>query len=152
MAFTFRLEKIARYRQKLVDDQGREVAQALRLVGDHEARLRSIGEDITAQVSGLAAPGQTKLTVQEMMARTAWISHLEELREEIAHDLQHARQDLVRHRERLNELWQDLEVLKKLRSRQEQAWRERQAKRESRDLDEIGQLRAERALRSKVST
>jgi flagellar export protein FliJ len=152
MAFRFRLEKVARYRQKLVDEQGRVVARAQRVVSGLEARWAAVSEDIAAHLHDLAGPAPVRISVQEMMARTAWISHLEDLRQEIGRDLQQAQQDLAQRRERLNELWQDLEVLKKLRARQELAWRKAQAKQESLFLDEIGQQRAARQRRSKVAT
>jgi len=152
MPFRFRLEKVARYRQKLVDEQSREVATALRVVSGIQARIAALDEDISGHLHDFGDQDGVVISVQGMMARTMWVSHLEDRREEFAQNLVAAERELARHRDRLSELWQDLEVLKKLREKQAGLWRDEQHKRDRHDLDEIGQIRADRQRRSKVAT
>jgi len=151
MAFKFRLEKVAQHRQRLVDDQGLEVAQANRVVVSLESRIAAVEEDITAQVSGLADETEAVISVQGMISRTMWVSHLEKMRDEFSLELHHAGLELDNQREKLTSLWRELEVLNKLREQQKAAWQAEQLRRENLDLDEIGQIRADRQRRSKVA-
>lgn len=152
MPFRFRLEKVARYRQKLVDEQSREVAAAWRAVSDLKAGIAALDEDISARLRDLNDRTGDVISVQGMMARTMWVSHLENRRVELAQNLETAQVEWARQREHLTALWQDLEVLQKLREKQAGLWREAQRKRDRRHLDEIGQIRAVRQRRSKVAT
>lgn len=151
MAFKFRLEKVARYRQKLVDEQGSQVARANRVVEGLLGRIAAVEEDIAAQMGGLSDESEDIVSVQGLMARTMWVTHLEKVRDEFALELHHARQERDSEREKLNAVWRDLEVLNKLREQQKAAWQAEQLKRENQDLDEIGQIRADRQRRSKVA-
>jgi flagellar biosynthesis chaperone FliJ len=54
-------------------------------------------------------------------------------------------------RVKLTAVWRDLEVLKKLKQRQKEAWDVEQRRKETREIDEIGQLRADRARRENLS-
>ena len=152
MPFRFRLEKVARYRQKLVDEQSREVAAAWRVVSDLQAGIAALDEDISAHLRDLGDRDGDVISVQGMMARTRWVSHLENRRAALAQNLENAHAELARQREDLSVLWRDLEALNKLREKQAGLWREAQHKRDRRDLDEIGQIRAARQRRSKVAT
>jgi len=152
MGFVFRLEKVARHRQRLVDEQGRQVAAAGRVVTGLQVRLAAITEDIRCQVADFHEETAASVSVQDMIARTMWLSHLEELRDQCEVDLQAARIELNEQQERLRTAWRELEVLNKLRDRQKLAWQAVQTKREVRDLDEIGQIRGERQRRSKVAS
>ena len=49
MPFRFRLEKVARYRRQLVDEQSRAVARAGRVVATIEARMAALDDDIARQ-------------------------------------------------------------------------------------------------------
>ncbi len=152
MAFRFRLEKVARYRQKLVDEQGLRVAAADQIVCALVSRLTALDEDITAHLQDFTDESAPVISVQGMMARTMWVRHLEELRDELAGELHHANEELAQQRECLHQVWRDLEVLNKLREKQQTAWQAEQFRRENRDLDEIGQIRADRQRRSKVAS
>ncbi len=152
MAFQFRLEKVAQHRQRLVDDQGRNVAQAKRVVTGLTARIGAIDEDIATQLSGLTSENESAISVQGMMARSMWVTHLEKVRDEFSLELHHANQELDSQREKLTILWRELEVLNKLRQQQKAAWQVEQLKRENLELDEIGQIRADRQRRSKVAS
>jgi len=151
MAFRFRLERVARYRQRIVDEHGRLVAAADRAVVGLKIRLAAVDEDIAGHLQDFSDPHGGGLSVQRMISRTMWITHLETVRAEYAAELLTAVTELQQRRERLNEVWRELEVLNKLREKQRADWQAAQVKRENRDLDEIGQIRADRARRSKVA-
>ena len=151
MAFRFRLEKVARYRQLLVDEQGRLVAEANHAVMGLEARLAALDADLGTHLADFRSDSSPAVSVQGMVARTMWVSHLDRLRDEAAATLQGARAELAARRQRLNEAWRDLEVLNKLREKQKTEWRHAQEHREKLDLDEVGQIRADRQRRSKVA-
>ena len=72
MAFKFRLEKVARYRQKLVDEQGRRVAEANRVVTSLQVRIDAVNEDIARHLSEFSGVNDAVISVQGMMARTMW--------------------------------------------------------------------------------
>lgn len=152
MAFQFRLEKVARYRRNLVDERGREVAEVNRIVAGLKAQIEAVNTDISRHLQDFSDEAAPVVSVQGMMSRTMWVSHLEEMREEFSEELIQANEELNQRRERLNEAWRDLEILNKLREKQEAAWRDEQFKRENQDLDEIGRIRAERQRRSKVAS
>ena len=152
MAFKFRLEKVAHYRQKLVDEQGRRVAEANRTVVGLEARIVALDEDLSQHLKEFSDVNDAVISVQGMMARTMWVTHLDDVRAEFARDLLAAQEELAQQRTLLNEVWRDLEVLNKLREKQKAAWLADEIKRENQDLDEIGQIRADRQRRSKVAS
>ncbi len=152
MGFVFRLEKVARYRQQLVDEKGREVAAAQRVVASLAARIAGVDEDISRHLQDFQDETAPALSVQGMMARTMWVTHLEKVRQGFELELREAQAELSRQRSELSEIWRDLEVLNKLREKQKEVWQAEQAKRENQDLDEIGQIRADRQRRSKVAS
>ena len=152
MAFKFRLEKVARYRQKLVDEQGPRVAAAQRTVSDLQVRIVAVDEDIARHLSEFSAVDDAVISVQGLMARTMWGSHLEEMRAEFARELQVAGEELAGQIEILNDVWRDREVLTRLREKQKAVWQAAQLKQENHDMDEVGRISAERLRRSKVAT
>lgn len=152
MAFRFRMEKVAQFRQKLVDEQGRRVAEANRAVVALQARIAAVDEDLSQHLKDFSNANDAVVSVQGMMARTMWVSHLDEMRAEFSRELQAAQAILAQQRTSLNEVWRDLEVLNKLREKQKAAWLADEIKRENQDLDEIGQIRADRQRRSKVAS
>ncbi len=152
MAFRFRLEKVAQFRQKLVDEQGRRVAEANRAVVALQVRIAAVDEDLSEHLKDFSNANDAVVSVQGMMARTMWVSHLDEMRAEFSRELQAAQAELAQQRTSLNEVWRDLEVLNKLREKQKAAWLADKLKRENQDLDEVGQIRADRQRRSKVAS
>ena len=87
-----------------------------------------------------------------MMSRTLWIEHLVGIREDHARELAVARLAFDAERAKLAAAWRDQEILEKLRAQQKAAWEAEERRRENRDLDEIGQIRADRQRRSKIAS
>ncbi len=151
MAFQFRLQKVLKYRERLLELQTREVARANRVVEAIVEKLEELDQRIAEQHQAEATELNRTLSVENLMSRGQWIDHLENLREEIEEEEARARQELEAERQKLTAAWRDLEVLEQLRKKQKEAWEEEQRKRERQDLDELGQIRADRSRREKVS-
>jgi len=152
MAFVFRLEKVAHYRQQLVDEQSRCVAAAARVVTELQGRIAALEDDMRQYLAEFNDESSNIVNVQGMIARTMWVTHLEKMRDEFAVDLQGAQMELGHQRAELKVAWRDLEVLNKLRKKQKAEWQIEQQRRENLVLDEIGQIRADRQRRSKVAS
>jgi len=151
MAFKFRLEKVMKVRQRAVEQQSLKVAAAeqvlVQLTGERD---RLDGEIFRFMRSAGVQRGT--LAVQDLLGRTSWHQHLWERRDQLTGTMAEAQVRVDTERVDLNRLWRDLEVLKQLKRTQKEAWQAEMAARENRDLDEIGQIRADRQRREKVST
>ncbi len=152
MAFVFRLEKVKRHRQRLVDEQGRSVAAANQEVNAVNIRLAAVEADLRRHLDVVAPETSDKMSVPDLMARTRWIDHLRESRRQIAADLAEARAALDREQGLLHLRWRDVEILKKLQQQQKSAWQANLLRLENKALDEVGQIRADRQRRSKIAT
>jgi len=151
MPFKFRLEKVLKYRRRLLELQTRQVAQANLVVEAIGQRLLDLDGQIRRQVEA-ERPGLNRtLSVEDLISRGRWIDHLEQQRGAVEKEQQEARADLESERDKLTDAWRDLEVLEQLQKKQKEAWEEEQRKRERQDLDELGQIRADRNRREKVS-
>jgi len=151
MPFKFRLEKVLKYRRRLLELQTRQVAQANLVVEAIGQRLLDLDGQIRRQVEA-ERPGLNRtLSVEDFISRGRWIDHLEQQRGAVEKEQQEARADLESERDKLTDAWRDLEVLEQLQKKQKEAWEEEQRKRERQDLDELGQIRADRNRREKVS-
>ena len=148
MGFSFRLESVMNYRQRIVDQQGKRVAEARRRVSVIQERLDALVRDLNDQMRDPSHDGRGELRVQDLLAKAAWLEHLGQKREALTEDLRGAQQVLAGEQENLNEAWKDLEILEQLRKRQKTAWLTEQDRQEGKDLDEIGQIRADQARRS----
>ncbi len=151
MPFEFRLEKVLIYRKRVVEKHTREVAQANRTVVGIQEKVQGMGDDIhkVLQVNGQEM--HSTMNVETMITRGQWLAYLEDMLKELEIDLASARAELSRQRGFLTSAWQDLEVLERLREKQKTMWLEERGKLENKELDEIGQIRADRSQREKVS-
>lgn len=141
-AFQFRLEKVWKHRQRIVDQHSLEVARVNRQVSALSQRIVKIDGDIHLQSCSMARPRGQELNSQDLTTETAWLNHLHQLRDELDQQLRDALKDLARHRSRLAGSWRDLEVLSQLKERQAGVWQKGQDLRLRREMDEIGQNRA----------
>ncbi len=151
MGFKFRLEKVLKFRKRVVEQHTREVAEANRVVSSISEKLKFIENDIDEILNKNLTEMNTALCVESLISRNKWMQHLETLAEEVESERQIALEELSDRRAQLTGAWQDLEVLKMLRQKQKQQWIEEQRKLENKELDEIGQIRADRQHREKVS-
>lgn len=151
MPFRFRLAKVLKVRQRVLDQRARDVAAADRVRQRCAEREQQLAASY-ARLSGAkpAAAGAT-LDVRDLAEQALRLRRLSELRAEAARDTQLAMLALDRERTRLTEAWRDVEVLKKLEDRRREQWEEEQRRQESRQLDEVGGIRADRLKRSRIS-
>jgi len=152
MSFRFRLEKVQRHRQRVVDQQGAVVATANRQVIAVRTRLEAVRRDLARYLEGGNPAGEPVVSVQSLISRSHWVEHLENVQREIQAELVEAHQILAAEQTLLSQLWRNVEVLKNLREQQYESWREQQLRQERKTLDEIGQIRSERLRRSIIAT
>lgn len=138
--FNFRLEKVWRHRQGLVDRNSVEVAKADRRVARLARQIVELDGAIARHNLNLAPREGQQLQASELISSAAWLDHLQSLRRDLEGQLETATRDLARYRSRLTESWRDLEVLSRLKDRQKTTWRASREKRQRREDDEIGQL------------
>ncbi len=135
--FNFRLEKVWAHRQRMVDKNSLEVANADRRVGRLARNIVELDGNISRQNQVLVPHEGQVLRASRLITDTAWLDHLHNLRDDLENQLDTATRDLTRFRSRLTESFRDLEVLSKLKDRQETTWQTTQERRERREADEI---------------
>jgi len=140
MSFRFRLERVLQFRQRRVDACGRDVAEAERAVMAAEARLAAVREEIKEH--HVATIGHGQLVPLVLARATAWRDHLALRQRQAEAELARIGDDLAAARLALQEAWRDREVLVRLRERQQRQWRDEQARRHQKELDEVGSIRA----------
>lgn len=151
MPFRFRLERVLKIRERVLEQRTREVAateQEWRRRAAREAELAAQDAQLCRSATGAAG---AVLDVRDLADLSWRLRRLRDLRQEAARDAEIARLELERQRARLTEAWRDVEVLRKLEGTRRAQWELEQRRREGRELDEIGGLRADRIRRSRVS-
>ena len=138
MAFRFRLDKVLRYRRRLVDLQSRSVAEAAAKVAELADLIARRRRDQHQAI----AEGATAHDLHRRCRYTAWITHLEDEITALESSRLTAEENLAAERLSLQEAWREREVLEHLRLRRRAEWLEGVRRRERADLDEIGQQRA----------
>ena len=151
MAFEFRLEKVLQFRRRVMEKHTRDVAVANRVVSAIKEKLDSLAEDVDRLLQDNLMEMNLTLDVGALINRGHWLDHLEALQDEVEKELETAEQELADQRALLTQAWQDLDVLERLREKQKTLWIEEQRKLENKEMDEIGQIRADRSQREKVS-
>jgi len=151
MGFTFRLEKIMKLRRRAVDQQALVVADANRALTEICDSLAELEVEIVRQKDDPQRMSDRAISVQDLVAKTSWLQHLLRMQETHLAARDQAEANLAGERRKLTETWRDLEVLVKLKERQHDDWRCSQDKLEKRELDEIGQIRADRRRRQDTS-
>lgn len=149
MAFKFRLQKVLNYRQQRVDQQSRQVGEAARKLAEIQRERESILSEIQSLIS--TPDSIENADLQGWQARRSWLDHLQTREKEVQEKEVQACQEWEKQREELTRVWRDLEVLKKLKTRQKETWQEEIFRRENLELDEIGQIRADRQQRENLS-
>ena len=140
--FRFRLERVLRQRHRQVDACSREVAEAeaalqgaARAVEEAARELQQCRRDSAA---GLGGP----LDARSLMRAAAWQEELVARLRSREAVMAQAQQDTEAARTRLQQAWRDREAIERLRERHHEEWRQEEARRERRELDEIGAIRA----------
>ncbi|MFO7607702.1 MAG: flagellar export protein FliJ [Candidatus Krumholzibacteriia bacterium] len=148
-AFRFPLQKVLDHRARLVDLRARDLAAAESAAAGVAAR---IAERRSAQQRCQEAAGAgARLDVALLAARSAWIDRLDREIATLAQERQRALAAVAAARDALQAAWRDREVLAQLRERRYGQWRQAEARRDTRDLDEIGGQRRAREKRQTVA-
>ena len=151
MAFQFRLAKVMKVRQRVLEQRTREVAEADRARQACLAREQELAGAYGRLAHASPCARGSILDVRDLAELALRLRRLGELRAEAARDTSLATLEWERQRDRLTEAWRDVEVLRKLEQRRREQWEEEQRRLESRLLDEIGGVRSDRLRRSKLS-
>ena len=149
--FKFRLEKVWKHRRKIVDEHSIAAASADQRVAALSRQIVELDHNIALHARSMVQGDGNILRSKDLIADATWQDHLYHLGQELDIKLQTAVKDLERCRSRLTGSWRDLEVLSRLRERQSENWRAQQNRRERKQMDEIGQIRAFRQNSTKVS-
>lgn len=149
--FKFRLEKVWKHRQKIVDENSVAAASADRKVAALSRQIVELDHNIARHARSMVQREGNILHSGDLTAGATWQAHLHHLGEDLDNKLQTAVKDLERCRSRLTGSWRDLEVLSRLRDTQSDNWRAGQNRRERKQMDEIGQIRAFRQTAAKGS-
>jgi flagellar export protein FliJ len=151
MAFQFRLAKVMKVRQRLLEQRTREVAEADRARQARLAREQELADAYGRLAHASPTATGSFLDVRDLAELALRLRRLGELRTEAARDTRLATMEWERQRDRLTEAWRDVEVLRKLEQRRREQWEDEQRRHESRLLDEVGGVRSDRLRRSKLS-
>lgn len=142
MSFHFRLEKVLQHRQRRVDACGRRVAEAEHAMAAADAQVAAARTEIARHDQSTAAVGATGPLAIIRARAVSWRDHLVERLHQADAERDRALAALADARVALQEAWREREVLTRLRERQHQEWREEQARRHQKELDEVGSIRA----------
>lgn len=151
MPFRFRLAKVLKVRQRVLDQRARDVAAADRVRQKCVEREQQLAAAYAKLAGARPAAAGTAVDVRDLAEQALRLRRLSEQRAEAARDTKLATLALDRERTRLTEAWRDVEVLRKLEDRRREQWEEEQRRAESRQLDEVGGIRADRLKRSMIS-
>lgn len=148
MPFRFRLQKVLDLRQRKVDAASREVAAAALRTA---TAARGIAE-LDAAVAGARESGavdRPDFPVIDRIVLHRWLTVQADRRAGLCVEWSRLQAEEDDRRAEMKKAWQEVEILRKLRDRQREQWRQAQAKRESVEMDEIGVMRADRQRREK---
>ena len=151
MPFEFRLEKVLKFRRRIMEKHTRDVGEANMVVSCIKEKLELLESDIDRLLHENSTEMSITMDVSAMISRGLWLDHLELLQDEVNEELETALQELAKQRSLLTQAWQDQEVLERLKVKQKNLWLEDQRKLENKEMDEIGQIRSDRSKREKVS-
>ncbi|MCP4572088.1 MAG: flagellar export protein FliJ [bacterium] len=149
-AFRFRLEKVLRYRRRVVDQRSRQVAAAemvLAAVDNRIAALRRYLDELPVPDGS----GGT-IDVRARLELAAWYNRQERALEQLGAERQAAADEVADRRQDLSAAFQDREVLERLRQRKREEWVAEEGRRERLELDEIGQQRSVRTRTAIAAT
>lgn len=151
MPFRFRLAKVLKVRERALEEQTRVVAAADRARQVCLQREEELAAAYRRLVAAPPAEQGTRLDIRDLAEQALRLRDLARQRTEAAQRTRLATAELEVQRGQLTEAWREVEVLRKLEQRRREQWEEQQRRLDSRQLDEIGGLRADRLRRSKVS-
>lgn len=151
MSFKFRLEKVLNFRQLVVDRRSCELAATNSRVKILRQQLADMEEHLAELARRPLPHDEENPRVGLLDGRFQWGVHLHGLSQELDAKLAGALEDFHSCQAKLKESWRDLKVIQNLKERQQDQWDHEMRKRETRELNEVGQIQADRRSRSRLS-
>ena len=140
--FRFDLERVLQHRRRQVDAQSRAVADAERALRQAEASLRDCRAGIRAHDAEVAASRAQQVDPGRLVRDRDWravldcrLAACEEARDGALAALAGAQKEL-------QEAWRAREALERLKARRYEEWKQTEARRQQRELDEVASIRA----------
>ena len=149
--FKFRLATYLRLREAVRDERRSHLAQAYRaeaLILREQSRLEAESAAAAAKIRETAGPGQ--VNVDRLLDAQRYQMLLRAQRQHLAGQHQQVQAEIQRRHQALVEANRDVQVLEKLRARQQEQYRYQENRREIGHLDEIAQRRTVVAQASAV--
>jgi flagellar protein FliJ len=140
--FKFRMATYLRLREAVRDERRSHLAQAYQaeaILLHEQGRLEAESAAAAARVRDAAGPGQ--VNVDDMLDAQRYQMVLRAQRQQLAGQHQQIQTEIQRRHQALVEANRDVQVLEKLRDRQQDQHRYEENRREIGHLDEIGQRR-----------
>jgi flagellar FliJ protein len=138
-SFRFRLERIRALRQRKEDLAQHELARALSARADSEDRLRRVEENLAQALTHqrLAADPAGAVNAADLLARQAFLEHVEAQRTMGMRELERHDADVADRGAQLGRAAREHEILERLKERQRTEHQHQAGRREGEHLDEI---------------
>jgi flagellar FliJ protein len=142
--FRFRLQKVLEYRSRLVDQQSVKLQEATRLWQHIQRAGERLAADIAAMTRRDHLLRQAGQSVTFWALQTGYLVGQKVKLADLRQQESEAAEEVARQREKLLAARRDKEVLEKLAMRHRQEWIREQNRRERKEMDEVGAMRAAR--------
>jgi flagellar FliJ protein len=140
--FKFRLATYLRLREAARDERRSQLAQAYRaeeMILGEQRRLEAESAALAAKIREAARPG--KIQLDRLLDAQRYQMLLKAQQQHLARQHELVKTEIERRHQALVEANRDVQVLEKLRNRQQEEYRYQENRREIRQLDEVGQRR-----------
>ena len=134
-AFSFGLEKVLNLRKFNEDEAKIELGRAIGVLADLESRLLAVGHERVRAAAAQFASGNTGAMMQQYMF---YIIRLDELKEQLLHEITIAEMKVEEAREAFLEASKDRKVLDKLKEKRQKEYHKVVLTEETKILDDIG--------------
>lgn len=146
-SFRFRLERVRALRQRKEDLAQQELARAISQRADSEDRLRRVEEHLEQALTHqrLAAGPSSAVSAADLLARQAFVEHVEAQRTMGMRELERHDADVADCGAQLGRAAREHEILERLKERQRSEHQREAGRREGERLDEIALERFRRS-------
>ncbi len=140
--FRFRLEKVLRFKQRRTEQQARVLRRVRDELNDLLRRRRQLEDDARRYVDEAHRARLGGAGLDRWMRQTSHLAWLRDESEALVARIGAARRRVDEEREQLVELHREQEAFERLREQRRQQWREAEARRRRKEMDEVaGRLR-----------
>ncbi len=140
--FRFRLEKVLRFKQRRTEQQARVLRRVRDELNDLLRRRRQLEDDARRYVDEAHRARLGGAGLDRWMRQTSRLAWLRDESEALVARIGAARRRVDEEREQLVELHREQEAFERLREQRRQQWREAEARRRRKEMDEVaGRLR-----------